>query len=711
VGLESFVRAGSIAVVGASERNIIARIALENLQRVGFPGRVVGIHPSGTPMGGVQVVPSLGEAGPIDLCLLAIGAPRLEHALREAAEAGVPAAVIPGAGANEGGPEVEPVLRQVIEDTGIEVIGPNCMGFASLHKRVVPYVGTLDADLQPGRVALVSQSGSVCELFTALPWRVGFSHVVSVGNELGLDLTGALEYLVDDERTEVVGLFIEGLRRPDAFRAALRRAAEAGKPVVALKVGRSDVSRSGTVAHTGALAGDARVFSAVLRDAGAIEVTDLDEMLVTLELLGKGLRRPPNRVVYAGDSGGEANLFADLAADHHIELTALQPSAEAALRDRFPSIGSTANPLDLWALGDPEATYADGARLLVEEQPHLVVLGLDKFLARTEPERAFVRAGVGAVPEPGSVILMALAGSDCGDQEILRTCWDRGIPVVRGAERTLRSLVGLARGQEWRTQGQPARTGARLEDAARLAAGTTEWSEHAAKRLLAAAGIPVTEEEEVDSPEAAVKAARRIGFPVVLKTAGPGLAHKSESGGVLLGLGSEEAVAEAARELLTGAPCVLVAEQRRADLELVVGAFIDEQFGPCAVLGLGGVWTEALQESVVVAGPGSEVTIRRALRSSGWGSLVLDGARGRSFPAERVIGVGLTMLDLIAECGEYLDTVEINPLFLDGGEVIAVDALAVPRGQISRGEGMSPAPRIERRAGTGGSDRAPGPPP
>lgn len=680
MGFESFVRAGSIAVVGASERNLIARITLDNLRRLGYPGRVVGIHPSGTPVDGVEVAPSFGEARPIDLCLLAIGAPRLEGALREAGEAGVRAAVIPGAGANEGGLEVEPALRDAAQAAGIEVIGPNCMGFASLHQRVVPYVGTLDADLQPGRVALVSQSGSVCELFTALPWRVGFSHLVSVGNELGLDLTAALEYLVEDDRTEVIGLFIEGLRRPEAFRAALLRAAEAGKPVVALKVGRSDLSRSGTVAHTGALAGDARVFSAVLRDAGALEVADLDEMLVTLELLGKGLRRPPSRVVYAGDSGGEANLFADLAADHHIELPALETPTEAALRDRFPSIGTTANPLDLWALGDPEAIYADGVRLLVQGQPHLVVLGLDKFLARTEPERAFVHAGVGAVLEPGTVILMALAGSDCADEQILRTCWERGIPVVRGADRTLRSLARLARWQEWRAEGLSARTAERLEDAARVAAETTEWNEHTAKGLLAAAGIPVTEEEEVDSPEAAAMAARRLGFPVVAKAAGPGLAHKSETGGVRLGLGSPEAVAGAARELLARAPRVLVAEQHRADLELVVGAFVDEQFGPCAVLGLGGLWTEALQESVVVAGPGSEGTVRRALRSSRWGRLVLDGARGRRFAPDRVIGVCLTMLDLIAACREHLDTVEINPLFVDGPDVIAVDALVVPRG-------------------------------
>ncbi|MGH2674246.1 MAG: acetate--CoA ligase family protein [Actinomycetota bacterium] len=677
MGFEHLVGAKGIAVVGASPRNEIARITLDNLVRLGYPGRVVGIHPDGRPVDGVPTFPTYQEAGPVDLAVLAVGAPRLVGALRTAAAGGVTSAVIPGAGANEGGRAIRAELRAAAREAGIEVLGPNCMGFASLHRRVAPYVGTLDPDLQPGRVSLLSQSGSVCELFTTMPWRVGFSHVISVGNELSLDMTDALEFLVEDPDTEVIGLFVEGIRRPDRFRAALRRAVEADRVVVALKVGRSDAGRAGAVVHTGVLAGDAGVFSAVLRDAGAIEVEDLDELQAALELLGKRLERPPGRVVYAGDSGGEANLFADLAEEHGVEVPPV-PEAVERLRARFPSLDPAAtNPLDLWALGESGAIYRDALPLLLEHQPHLVVLGLDKFLARVEAERVLVRTGVEAVDRPGSVVLMAYGGSDSADEEILRQCWERRIPVVRGASRMLRALASMSRWESWRSDGTEARTPTRLDQAAGLAHETTAWTEAAAKRLLAAAGIPVTGEEEVSSVEGAVIAAERIGLPVVAKISGPGLDHKTEAGGVRLGLGTPEEVSTAARDLLAMAPSVLIAEQRQADLELIVGAFVDEQFGPCALVGLGGAWAEALRESVVVAGPGSEGTLRRALTSTRWGRLLLEGARGRRFAADRVVDCCLRLVDLVAATG--LGTVEINPLFVTADEVVAVDALVEPR--------------------------------
>jgi succinyl-CoA synthetase beta subunit len=213
-----------------------------------------------------------------------------------------------------------------------------------------------------------------------------------------------------------------------------------------------------------------------------------------------------------------------------------------------------------------------------------------------------------------------------------------------------------------------------MAEAARLATTTETWTEAAAKRVVAAAGIPVTREEEVGSAEEAVAAAKQIGLPVVAKITG--VDHKTEAGGVRLGLTTTEEVATAARDLLALAPAVLVAEQRRADVELIVSGFADEQFGPCALLGLGGVWTEALGESVVVAGPASERAVRRALSSTGWGRLLIEGARGRRFPADRVIDCALRLIDLVAATD--LATVEINPLFVEGDDVAAVDALVVP---------------------------------
>lgn len=675
-GFDAFVAARSIAVVGASDRNIIARIALQNLRDMGFPGRVFGIHPRGEPVDDIETFPTHLEAGgPADIAVLAVGAPRLDEALRTGADAGVRSVILPGAGSNEGGPAVWPALRTAIEETGIRALGPNCMGFASFHERVVPYVGSIDPALQPGGVGLVSQSGSVLEMYTAMPWRVGFSHVISVGNELGVDMTAALEFLVEDERTHAIGLFIEGIRRPDEFRDALRRAAEEEKPVVMVKVGASELARAGAASHTGALAGDARVFGAVARDASAILARDLEEMLAALELLGKRVERPTDRVIYIGDSGGEANLFADLASRAGVHLPPLAEETVEALRERFPPLDPVSNPLDLWAIAVPEETYRDGVGMVAELEPHLVVLGLDKFLARAEPERVFVRSGVEGVRAPGSVVLMAYAGSDSGDLDILRTCWEKRIPVVRGAAPMLEALNAISRWRRWREEGATPRTPASTDGGS----VPERWSEHAAKELLAAAGILVTREREVATAEDAAAAAEEIGLPVVVKMAGEDVAHKTEKGGVRIGLESAQAVGETARELLSRAPRVLVAEQRRADLELIAGAFVDDQFGPCALVGLGGIWTEALGEAAVIAGPGSGATVRRALEEHPWGRLLLEGSRGRRFPVEAIAEVALRLLDVVTANRDHIEAVEINPLFVEGDEVVAVDALVVPR--------------------------------
>jgi acetate---CoA ligase (ADP-forming) len=311
---------------------------------------------------------------------------------------------------------------------------------------------------------------------------------------------------------------------------------------------------------------------------------------------------------------------------------------------------------------------------VTEREPHLVVLGLDKFLARAEPERVFVRSGVEGVRTPGSMVLMAYAGSDTGDLEIVRACWEKRIPVVRGAAPMLRALAAIARWRRWRRE--PPDVGERpVPETGSL---PDRWSEHEAKALLTSAGIPVTREREASTPEEAARAAEGLGFPVVAKIAGRGVAHKTERGGVRLGLTTPEEVRDAARDLLEMAPRVLVAEQRRADLELIAGAFRDEQFGPCALVGLGGIWTEAIGEAAVIAGPGSRASVRRALEEHPWGRLLLTGARGRRFPVEGITDVALRLLDIISAHGERLEAVEINPLFVEGDRVVAVDALVVP---------------------------------
>jgi len=282
---------------------------------------------------------------------------------------------------------------------------------------------------------------------------------------------------------------------------------------------------------------------------------------------------------------------------------------------------------------------------------------------------------VEAVPEPGSLILTAFAGGDLADESILRAAWERGVPVTRGAGVTLAALAALSRARD-RPVGAEDPPPTVPEEAVRLARQIAEWNEHEAKRLLEATGISVTREEEVGTPQEAAAAAERLGFPVVVKMSAPGLAHKTELGGIRLHLATPDQVADAAAQMLEVGPRVLVAEQVETELELIAGAFLDPQFGPCGLVGLGGRWTEAFGEAVVIAGSGSRMAFGRGLETERWGRLLLRGARGRTFPVENVWDVVARLIALVGACN--LQAVEINPLFLEGDRAVAVDALVVP---------------------------------
>ncbi|TME35254.1 MAG: acetate--CoA ligase family protein, partial [Chloroflexi bacterium] len=529
----------SVAVVGASPRSELARAALENLVRFGPQARVYAVHPAAIPPPGAIAAPSLAELPEIpDLCL-------------DAAKRGVQRFVIPGGGGNEGGDAIRLELHELIKRRSLSVIGPNCMGMVSFSAGIAPYIGWIAPGIKHGTVGIVSQSGSVCEICTALEWRVGFSHIVSVGNEFGADLSDGLAFMAGDPNTLAIGLFVEGVRRPVEFRRGLEAAASQGKPVVVLKAGRSKIGAAGALAHSGSMAVDAEVFSGVLRSANAIEVRDIEELLTVLELLGKGVTRAPDRVVLVGDSGGEANLFADLAADRGIDLPTLTDQTSSNLNRQFPMLGHASNPLDLWALGPPEDIYSSGVRLLLQSEPHLVVIGLDKHLAGSAAGGKLVESALAGVTDSGSALLMAFGGADVADASVLKQCWISGVPVTRGAATTVSALAALGR---WRScakthpnQAPPIGPVDVIAAAiTSLGDGDVTWSEWASKRLLECAHIGLPKETQVFNVNEALEAAQRLGYPVVVKASAPNLPHKTEVRGVRLNLVSQTEVANAA---------------------------------------------------------------------------------------------------------------------------------------------------------------------
>src|SRR6188508_1166250 len=362
-GVRTLLFPESIAVVGASPRN---DAAVETVLASGV--RAFGVNPNRTEVAGLECYPTVAELPEVPECaFLMVNHERVEDAFEEAAAAGVRAFVVPGVGA-EAGAASKPTTERLAaraRELGAAMLGPNCMGFY-VPGGPAAWNGRPQGSTAVGHVAVLCQSGSIADAFLALGGRIGLRCVVSSGAEAVTDAADFLDFFADDPATKAVGLFLETVRRPEAFVGALRRCAEAGKPVVCLKVGRSDAAARAALSHTGALVGSDRAFSAVLRRYSAIEVDDFHELLETLEILGR--ERWPNgpRIAGISESGGECALLADRADAAGIPFEPLSDGLAAQLSEAFPNYLAPGNPLDAWGIADETEVYPRSLELLAE---------------------------------------------------------------------------------------------------------------------------------------------------------------------------------------------------------------------------------------------------------------------------------------------------------------------------------------------------------
>jgi acyl-CoA synthetase (NDP forming) len=354
--LEALFRPRSIAIVGASDKPTIGRRLIASLDRIGFAGPIFPINPNYPRVAGRQCYASptdLPEAP--DVAVFCVGHARVLDALVAAAERGVKGAVIYDGGFSERGEEgrtLQSKIAGICRDAGIALCGPNCMGVLNPHERSTTYLQELrDPTGLAGNVGLVSQSGAFCITLLTDIRRFGFSHVVSSGNEAVLAAADYLEYLADDPKTQVIGTFIETVRSPDRFAAALDRAAAAGKPVVALKVGQTDRTRHAVTTHTGGPAGDPSAVSELLHAHGVIEVADLVEFTEALAAAQGERRSVGRRIGVVTSSGGLAELLLDAGASLGVQLPPLSPTIKAEIEDRIGFVTGDGNPLDAWGNG------------------------------------------------------------------------------------------------------------------------------------------------------------------------------------------------------------------------------------------------------------------------------------------------------------------------------------------------------------------------
>jgi acetate---CoA ligase (ADP-forming) len=743
VSLTALLEPRSIAVVGASaRRGSFGDQLVGQLLGGGYKGEVHLVNPRYAEVAGRPSLPSLADLpGPVDLAVLAVPNAALEAQLEAAAAAGIPAAVIFASCLEPEG--LVERLRAIAAGAGMAVCGGNGMGFFNLEQslRVCGYPEP--PDLEPGPVAVVSHSGSVFSALLHNARGLRFNLVVSAGNELVTSAAAYLDHALDLQSTRVAALFLETVREPAAFRAALAKAAARAIPVVVLKVGRGQAARAMVAAHSGALAGEEGAYQALFDAYGVAQVATLDELADTCELLA-GRRAHPGGLAAIHDSGGERAHLLDLAEQVGVPLAAISP----ATRDRLaavlePGLPPT-NPLDAWGTGnDADRIFAACIQALLED-PATGALALNLDLT-TEPTpdtsyTGLAIAAVAATRKPVAVLANLTSAADPGEAATLR---DAGVPVLEGTATGLaafRHLLAyrdfLARdgaadtpapppgGWAMDTPASPPGRGAvdnpahRTGGWATLPVGAPEtggsgagapraggtgagapgtggtararWGrrlrdpgrppdEAETLALLADWGIPVVAAEVASSLEAAQGAAERIGWPVALKTAAPGVAHKSEVGGVRLGVDGPERLAAAYDDLAARlGPRVLVAAMAGPGVELALGVVADPQFGPLVMVAAGGVLVEVLRDRRFALPP---VDHRQALGLLDRLAVrpLLAGVRGAA-PADldAVADAVARLSTLAVDLGPVLAAVDVNPLIAGPDGCVAVDALVVP---------------------------------
>jgi acetyltransferase len=671
-GIRPLLFPRSLAVVGASDRNAKAAADLEQVVRGGVPTWFV--NPNRPTVLDRESYPSLSALPEAPECaFLLVGHARVEAAFDDVIEAGVKAVVLPGLGAEAGAEGRDVAARIAVRAAAadIAVVGPNCMGVAT-PGGVSQWIGAVAGPeaFVPGHVAVVAHSGSIAEACLAAGPRVGFRTVISSGGELSRDLADFVAYLAGDDGTKAIGLFAETIRRPDAFATALALAAEAGKPVVCLKVGRSQAAARAALAHSGAVVGSARAFSALLRHHGAIEVGDFHELFETLELLGH--RRWPRGLRIAGvsESGGECGLLADHGEEAGIPFAPFDDALKARLIAAFPNYTLPENPLDCWAIDDAERVYPGSLELLRDTGAYDVLLAqVDLSRHRGSHDEEWCSLIVKSLADvvEGTDIVPVVTSVHATDPPpaIAEMARARDIALLRGTREGLRAIAAVA---NWR----PLRPSAVADVPAPvtgepLPAGALP--EHDSCALLERYGLTFPPRVRCATPDEAASACERLGGPVVVKLDGP--AHKQAAGGVALGITSAAEAREAA-ERMGGR--VLVARQVAAGVEAFCGMTRDPDYGPVLAVGLGGRAVEALGLAAVALAP-LRAGEARALVAEAPGVAQLAGPA-----AAEALAATLVALSRLALERPEVDEVDVNPLILGTDGAIAVDALVVVKG-------------------------------
>lgn len=699
MSLDALLRPKSIAVLGASERPSIGRALIASADRIGFEGKLFPINPKYPEILGHKCYPSiesLPEAP--DVVAFCVSYTRILENFRPVADKGAKAVAIFDGGFAERGEEGARLQAEIVgicREAGMRLNGPNCMGVLNPATKSSVYIQEIrDATNLGGNVGLISQSGSICIGLLADVRRFGFSHVISSGNEALIGSAEYMEALIDDAPTKVIALFTETVKEPERFVAALDRAADKGKPVVVLKVGRTERTRRAITSHTGGLAGESRVFSEILKAHRAIEVDDMDELTEVLAVC-QGSRWPKGRrlsVITA--SGGQAELVLDVASNCGLDLPPLPSESRKEAERVIGPITGDGNPLDAWGNGD-YATNMPHAFKVLDNTPTADVVvycsdsGDNQPMGRAERSLDYARMlaeAANASSKPHFMMNMRPGVMNCDQVAFLR---QHGIAMIGGSRQGLGAIDRMARALQPPPPSRlPRPAAASIKP---LLTGPTRRTinEYDAKSLLARNGISVTREILAATLADATAAAKEIGYPVVLKIVSDDIPHKSEHGLVVVGLRDDAALAAAWQTLqdrlakVPGKPRVagtLVQQMVAGGIEVFAGVSRDPDFGHALAFGIGGVAIEVMRDFALRPLPlrsGDAEAMIGEIR----GAALLRGMRGAP-PADTG-----KLAELLYALGDFahadrasIAEIDLNPIKVlsQGQGCVVVDALIAP---------------------------------
>jgi acetate---CoA ligase (ADP-forming) len=699
--LDYFFAPASIALIGASrDHEKIPGRLLSMLRKNEYPGQIYPVNPNYADIDGLTCYKSIADIGaPIDLAVVIIPARAVLSALEQCAAGGVKNAIIISSGfAEEGGDSaaMQDAIATLAKRTGMRISGPNAEGFFSQVQRVAATFSPA-VDVKPGvvplvattrRIGIVAQSGGIGFAYynRARALGIAVSYVVSTGNETDLGAGEFLDYLVQDASTDVILLFIEGIRDVEKFLAAARRAAELRKPVIVTKVGRSGAGERAAASHTASMAGWSAAYDAVFAKYGFIVSNDLDEALTIAAVLASNPLPKGDRVAVVTVSGGAGIWGADAVALRGLQVPELSQPIQAEIKTLMPSYGTARNPIDVTAQGVTSGGLQKSVDLLAvcdEVDAVLVVLSLSSEV-RMPFKEAELKPVLAARHKP-VVFYSYTLPSDFARRELAKS----GVVVLSGLTHVgvaLRQLVDYA------SFGLP-----KPDDEARLPARDLSvflkapvLSEADSKALLRAAGIALPDEVLVKEKSELDAAIARVGLPTVMKIQSPDIPHKSEVGGVRVNITTKGEVFLAFEQLLNNArkhrpeaaiQGVLVGRLAKKGVEIIVGTIVDRTFGPMVMVGLGGITTELFRDVIYRPAPVSAAEAE-AMLSALKAAPLLNGFRGAAKADVGALSQLIADISVLAaRHAREIAEIELNPVLVhgEGQGVTIVDALVVRR--------------------------------